>query len=250
MRFTSQLAVIGSIGAFALASNFSDAAPIPWSNPNGSNADISWANGESDNGLFGSPTVVGTSFLFFPSNFKAQASDGNSQTTADRLSFKLTAAPGKQIEKITFSELGDWTILGMGAVKASGALFVTKLNSPGFGSTYVDAMDVVYQDVANSNTINGPAGFPNATGNGTWGGVYTVNLPAGVSSVQIVMNNIMQATTSGQGSTAYIEKKVIGPGNQDPTFTLDVFVPEPASLGVLFMGAAALLRRSRRASVN
>jgi hypothetical protein len=249
MRFTTQLAAIGSISALALSS-FSFAAPIPWTNPNGSNSEISWANGESDSGLFGSPTIVGTSFLFFPNNFEANASDGSSQTTSDRLSFTLTAAQGKQIEQITFKELGDWTILGIGAVKASGALFVTQLNSPGFATTYVDTMDVVYTDVANNTTINGPAAFPNSTGNGTWEGVYTINLPDGVTSVQIVMNNIMQAVTTGQGSTANIEKKVIGPGTQSPTFTLDVFVPEPASLGVLFMGAAALLRRSRRTSSN
>ncbi len=248
MFATIKSATLGGIGALALASSSTFAAPVPWSNPNGAGTDASWSNGQSDNGLFGSPTVDanGTSFLFFPSNFKAQSTNGVAQTTSDRLSFTLTAAPGKQIQQVKIHELGDWSILNGGSVKASGALYITKLNVPGFGTVWSDTLDTVYKDVANNITYNPPSQFPNAPGNGTWDGDFVINLPTGVTSVQVVLNNILQATSTASG-TSFIQKKVVGtPGGDTPQFKIDLIVPEPTSLSFLGLGGIALLRRSRR----
>lgn len=242
MFFSSRLATLSGIGAFALAGTWVLAAPVPWTSPSGSNSEISWSNGQSDKGLFGDPIVSGTTFLFFPSSFEATASNGSAQTTSDRLSFKVTAAPGKEISSITIKEVGDWSIEGGGSVKASGALYVTKLNSPGIGSLWTDTLDVVYQDLDNSTTYTSPA-RPTSPGGGTWEGIYTINLPSGVTSIQIVLNNILQATSTA-GGTAFIQKKVVGgPGEDDPQ--IEVVIPEPASLGLLLFGAAGLLRRRR-----
>lgn len=249
MFATTQLATFGGIGALALASSCAYAAPVSWTNPNGSNSVVSWSNGQSDKGLFGDPTVNGSTFLFFPSNFEAEASNGSAKTTSDRLSFKLTAAEGKEIQKVTIKELGDWSILGGGTVKSFGTLYITRLNSPGFGSVWTDTLDVIYEDVENSNTINSPS-KPNSEGSGTWDGTFTIDLPAGVTSVQVVLNNILQASSTA-GGTAFIQKKELGgPGNGDPQFEIDVVVPEPTTLGLLFVGAAALLRRQRNCTSN
>jgi hypothetical protein len=249
MFATTQLATLGGIGALALASSCVFAAPVSWTNASGSNSVISWSNGQSDKGLFGDPTVNGSTFLFFPSNFEAEASNGSAKTTSDRLSFKLTAAEGKEIQKVTIKELGDWSILGGGAVKAFGTLYITRLNSPGFGTVWTDTLDVIYNDIENSTVINSPA-RPNGEGSGTWDGTFTIDLPAGVTSVQVVLNNVLQASSTAGGS-AFIQKKFLGdPGNGDPQFQIDVVIPEPTTLGLLFVGAAGLLRRRRNCTSN
>ncbi|GIW75406.1 MAG: hypothetical protein KatS3mg104_0469 [Phycisphaerae bacterium] len=242
MYFTSRHAALSGMVAFALAGTCVHAAPIPWTSPSGSNADISWSAGQSDNGLFGDPIVSGTTFLFFPSAFQATASGGSAQTTSDRLSFQVSAMPGKFLSSITIREVGDWSIEGGGSVKVAGALYVTKLNSPGIGSIWTDTLDVVYQDLDNSTTYNSPA-RPTSDGGGTWEGIYTINLPAGVTSIQVVLNNILQATSTA-GGTAFIQKKVVG-GPSSGDDQIEVVIPEPASLSLLFFGAAGLLGRRR-----
>lgn len=249
MFATIRSTTIGGIGALALLGSSVFAAPVPWSNPNGSNSQVTWANGQSDKGLFGSPTVNGSSFLFFPSNFEASASNGSAQTTSDRLSFTLTAPAGKEITQVKLHELGDWSILGGGSVKVSGALYITKLNSPGFGTVYSDTLDTVYKDFENNITYNPPAGKPNIPGSGTWDGDFVITMPAGVTSVQVVLNNILQATST-VGGTSFIQKKELGQAGTDPQFKVDVILPEPSSLSFLGLGAIALLRRSRRKTIT
>lgn len=255
MSATTRLATLGGFGALALASSCVYAAPVSWSTPSGSNSQLSWANGQSDKGLFGDPVVSGSSFLFSPTNFRAESSNGVAQTTSDRLSVVVTAAPGKEIDSITIHELGDWSILGGGVVKAFGALYITKLNTPGFGNVWSDTLDVVYDDTATlaTNDYVSPA-KPNVDGDGTWDGTFYIDLPEGVTSVQLVLNNILQATSSANG-TSFIEKKYVGdpgdPGNPTgPMFKLEVQVPEPASLSLIAMLGGALLRRQRNKSTN
>jgi len=245
MFATTQFTTLASgIGALALASSSVFAAPVAWTTPSGSNSDISWTNGQSDKGLFGDPTINGSTFLFSPSSFEATASNGSAQSTSDRLAFKLTAAEGKEIQKVTIKEFGDWSIIGGGGVKAFGALYLTKLTSPGFGSVWSDTLDVIYADIENNNTINSPS-RPNSEGAGTWDGTFTIDLPAGVTSVQVVLNNILQATSTAGGSAVIQKKGLGGPGNGDAQFVIEAIIPEPTTLSLLFIGGAALLRRQR-----
>lgn len=212
-----------SLGAFAAS-----AAPVPWSQPSGSTPFFDYSNGQSDNGLFGSPNIAGTTFEFFPSSFQAQSSNGSSANTSDRLSFTLTAKPNQTIQGITISEAGDYAILGIGTVNAQGALFVTNLNQFAF----------------QSDTLHTTPTFPLGTttaANGLWTGSSQVLFPPGWTKVQVVMNNILQ-TQSGPNSSAEIDKKVVG-----ADVLIGIIVPEPTSVGLLAVGGAMfLLRRSRK----
>ena len=216
--------------AMALTFVLSAAAhAVPWSNPNGTVPGVfSWSNGGSDNGLFGDPTIVGSSFVFSPNNFVATASNGSASTVSDRLFFTLDIAPGFQFGGITISEFGDYSILGGGAVAATGALFVTDLNS---GSTQSSLLSTNPVFPVSTNTF----------ANGLWSGVASVTMPNGVTRVTVVLNNVLQATSQA-GGTSLIEKKGAGAGIQ-----IDIFVPEPATAG-LFGGVAAMLLTRRRRS--
>lgn len=222
MRYSKLVALV--IAAVVSIVSIRTASAVPWMNSSGSTPMFSWSNGGSDHGLFGDPVVIGSQFIFSPSNFRALSSNGVAQTTADRLFVTIDLAPGYTIQNITLSENGDYSILGTGTVQASGFMFITDLNNG---------------NVATGTMSTTPT-FPLSTTSsafGLWSGVLTVPLPNGATRVTIVVNNILQAI-SGANSTAYIEKKTGG-------ITIDIVVPEPASLSMLTLGGLLLGRRRR-----
>ena len=72
------------------------------------------------------------------------------------------------------------------------------------------------------------------TTDGEWTGTAQVNLPAAARSVQVVLNNVLQAYSSPNG-TALIEKKDVG---------ITIIIPEPTSmLAVAGLSMLAVRRR-------
>jgi hypothetical protein len=214
----------------AVAAN---ALPVPWSNPSGTVPGVfSWSNGQSDNGLFGSPIVSGTSFTFFPTNFRATSNNGVPQTTTDRLFFQVDVAPGAaDLNGVIVNELGDYSITNGGTVSAETFLFVTNLDLP----VNPPSNPLVSQASSNPN-------FPLVVAqpgnqNGTWVQTASQPLPSGWRRITIVLNNVLQAATP-QGGTATIEKKVGG-----ITITL---VPEPGMISAAIAGLGALMIRRRK----
>jgi len=226
IAFGLALMVAGTLGGAV------QAAPIPWSNSSGMSSTLMWSNGQSDNGLFGDPVIVdndpsspGTHFIFFPNNFKAVSSNGIAANTSDRLSVTLMVkSADAKFLSFDVKELGDYSILGTGSVSATGALFVTNLNSP-FGT----ASDTLH--------TNPPMPVTTVTAaSGNWEGNESV--PGnGWTKVQLVLNNVLQAT-SGPNSTSQIEKKVV-------PIDIRIIVPEPTTAGLLLMTGGMFLARRR-----
>ncbi len=253
-------AVAVSLGGLASSSY----AAIPWSAPNGSSPGnvFTFANGGSDNGLFGDPVVSDGGFTFFPSNFYAESSNGVAQTKRDRLFVTLNLPAGatnsSKLIGVQVGEIGDYSILGTGSVKVSGLLTLTILgtwrNDPAnvVGLTFTDTMDadgvVNFADgpVNDFGTTPGmPISVANGSVDGEWRAMMAVPVPEGfeAKSLQLVLNNVLQAT-SGPNSTSFIEKKVIG----DPGVRIRILVPEPATMTAMAgVGLLMLRRRSRNA---
>ncbi|MEM6313944.1 MAG: PEP-CTERM sorting domain-containing protein [Planctomycetota bacterium] len=183
-----------------------------------------YSGGGSDAGLFGSPDfVTSTGFLFSPDGFVAadNVDDDTSVTTTDRLEVRITAKPGLTLDKITIEEQGDYSILGPGSVQVTGALFLT---GPGLGSGVGDLL-----------TTN--PGMPITTvGSGLYDGMVMIDLPDGITEVVLVYNNTLQADS--EGGAALIQKKTAG-------LEINVVIPEPATMGLLALGAPMLMRRRR-----
>ncbi len=205
---------LGVVAAAGSASAF-----VPWSNPNGNGSFFSWSNGGSDNGLFGSPILVnGDSFVFFPSNFRAQSSNGVAAQTSDRLSFTLEAFQGFEFSQITITEIGDYGVLGGGTVAANMALFTTDLNN---GRIATDNQTFT----ANSGLSNW-----NLTAQTTLTG------PPAWTKIQVVLNNNLLAI-SRDGGLSFIEKKV--------TRGIIITVPTPGAMALLGLGGLVATRRRR-----
>jgi hypothetical protein len=226
--------VLGTVVSTGVVSSLVQAA-VPWTVPNGSSPGnlFDYSGGGSDEGLFGNPVVTDAGFLFFPTNFFAESSNGAADTTRDRLfvtiDLPVNSPANTVIDKIIIEELGDYSILGTGSVKATGLLTATVLDNlaitPPVGSVYHNSLitDPVFP-VSTTTSIDGD-----------WTGTMTVDLPPGVTSVQIVLNNVLQAT-SGAGSTSFIEKKNAG-------VEITLVIPEPATLSLIGFGTLLLGRR-------
>jgi hypothetical protein len=220
MRKVFTFAVIaGAVAASAGTAN----AFVPWNNPNGVGNFFTWSNGGSDNGLFGSPTLVGgDTFVFFPQNFRADSTNGSVGTAHDRLEFELEAFVGFDFSQITIREFGDYGIFppgNPGYVSANMGLFVTDLNN--------------FRVATDNQTFQATSGISN------WTLASTTNLaaqPPAWTKIKIVLNNNLIAI-SGANGAAFIEKKVTG--------ALIITVPTPGSLALAGLGGLAAIRRRR-----
>lgn len=225
IRSSIRATALAAAVVYAAGSAF---AFVPWSNPNGSATYFDWANGGSRNGLFGSPTLVGgDTFVFFPSNYRAQAVNGATVEVEDRLEFDLFVHTGYKLTGIQIAEYGDYGVLGEGSYASdSGSLFLTNLDN---GATRV-------------GDITTNPGSPITTqGFGNWAGAASVSVSqenTDWTRVHFVLDNNLVAHAA-DGGLAYIEKKVFGSGIQ---ITL---VPAPGSIALAGMGGLLAFRRRR-----
>jgi hypothetical protein len=217
-----------------------------WTNSSGSTAHFTWANGQSDNGLFGNPTVEPTGFTFSPNNFVASSAFGSGANAikSDRLEVTVTATPASGgIRGVNFGELGDYTIFNGGGVNAHAYVLVQILDNDWTGTSN-------YSSVLTSTTPTMPVfGHTGQVVQGEWTGQAGVTFDGKTAqSIKIILNNVLQAI-SGPNGTALIQKKLVddpdgpGPGIEIVGANL-VYAPEPASLAAI--GGAVLLVLVRR----
>ncbi len=201
---------------------------VPWTNQAGATGNFTWANGGSDNGLFGSPTIVGNSFVFFPSGFRAQSVNGVPDARADRLSVDLTAIAGFFFTHVVIEEFGDYAVAGPqgGFVNVLGVLRVT---------------DLIGGGVHNGPLVTNPP-MPVFAGAGAWTGLASVDVSNELPvwrRINVQMFNEVIAV-SVPGGVAYIEKKVVGAGVRIR------IIPTPGSAALLLSAAGVAAFRRRR----
>ncbi len=190
-------------------------ANILWSNPSGTAGFFDWQNGQSLNGLFGDPTLIGGNTLaFFPSNFRAESLDGLTDSVYDRLEFELNAHSGFSFQNIAISEFGDYGIFDSGCVQVSGSLTVTNLDTSESLTASLSS-DLLMPQTGNILTWQ------------AWSGVNISE--QNWTHIKITLENCLYAL-SDEESVAFIEKKVLG-----NAVTLQI-IPEPTTVAMLSLG--------------
>lgn len=226
MRKTTFVASVLAVAAAFTSASFAG----PWLVPNGSTANYVYSNGGDDNGLFGQPIVLPEGLAFSPAGFVAQSSGGSTGPQSqknDRLYVTLTSpTQGKTLDFVKLGEAGDYTIFNGGGVKAWAYLVVRVLDADWVGNR------VFTSTMAANPTM--PVTTAGNAGSG-WDGTASVTLPAKAHSVQVVLNNVLQAYSSPNGN-ALIEKKDFG---------ITILLPEPTSL--MGLAGLSLLAARRRA---
>jgi hypothetical protein len=221
-------ASIAAIGIILLA--FSTAqAETCWSNSSGSADYFDWQNGQSASGLFGDPMLSGDTFVFFPSNFRADSLDGLDGSVYDKLEFELIAHTGFSFKNFDFSEFGDYGIFDEGSVNVLSSISIENLDTA---------------QVLSSDFTSNPS-MPASGGQDIWEAEAQLAInSADWTHIKITFDNELLAS-SQPGSVSFIENKIFSSGITMQT------IPEPATVTILCLGAAFMLRdfRNRKSDI-
>jgi len=197
--------------------------------------------------LFGAPSVSQDALVFSPVSFGAFASGaGASDFTDGTLAGTIVAKPNKVIEKVLFSESGDWTLAGGVGTAATNAwvaasLFVRVLEIDGVGVNPIQ-LNTNFTFSPSDGTYNLVDDRGNAQ---IWNGGVEVDVSAMIAAagktgkatkVTISLDNQLYAASEA-GTIAHIKKKTVD------GVTITAIVPEPMSLCLLALGALAIARR-------
>lgn len=206
---------------------------VSWTVPNGSAGGFDYLGGRSDNGLFGDPLIVGNTFIFFPSNFRAES--GGDQNVNDRLQVEILAHADFEITGVAIQELGDYQITGTGEVSVSGTLQLTDLENfepfPPFPRSRNAALSIVPGSPIAGTDIDGQ-----------WQATAARDLSADVPGwehLMLVLTNEVAAVADA-GSVSSIEKTGTAGA------VLVTVIPEPATVLLLAVPLAILRARRRR----
>jgi len=228
----TRIAMIAGLAAAGAAN-----AQVAWGNgmASGSATFFDWANGHNSNtNLFGTPTLIGSAFYFFPSDFVARSDNGAAPAgftdhATDTLEVDLIAHAGFKIDGISVQEVGDYSITGTGAsADINGTLQIS---------------DVAHGSLVPASLGYNPV-FPATSGfNTSWSGNVMTDLTAvefGVpfSVIHISVTNNLIAF-SVPGSSSVIRKTIVG-----GAMAINV-LPEPGVLALVAMAGLVGARRRR-----
>ncbi len=188
--------------------------------------------------MFGAPSAGVDNVMTFPMpSFIATASNNASDLSAGALEFTFDADPGKLISTVSIFESGGYGITGGagGSVSVAGALTVRYFDD--LTQQFVTLADPIHIVVSPGGLPGGA--FPvDGTGTGTWLGAALIDLAdLGIqtSSVIVAMDNTLAASALA-GGTATISK--------DELTVNTTIIPEPASLVLMGLGLAMVVKRS------
>lgn len=196
------------------------------------NADnFSWTDGKDDNGRFGSPFLVGDTFLFTTS-FLAESAGDQTVNDEDTVYVDLLANSGMKFSGMTVTAFGSYNITGPGGVDVTANLSASE--NDGLMRSWNGPL---------ATTPLFPIEIVSGSTNGNWDGSSVIDIesifPEPSDNIHIEMHNNVIAFSSGTGSAS------INAQFQDLAieFTL---VPEPACLALVAMGGLMLACRRRR----
>ncbi len=229
---TSKTLLVGAaLGVLVSAGAPASAAFVPWTVDNGSAAGFSFANGGSEDGLFGDPFIFGNTFFFTPAGFQAQATNGASDSISSTLSVDLMADGGFQFSQVRIDVFGEYFIDENGDEPNTGSVDATGM---------IDIDDLNSTDMFSSPLVTNPL-FPvsgDTAGSINWMGSITLNLGAGLTDVHLEWTQGLLAVASANGSSN-ISFTV---GQQQIAVTI---IPAPGAAMLLGLGSLAAVRRRR-----
>ncbi len=200
--------------------------------------------------LFGVPEVTVNELDFDPAAFGSSSGGSTVDLTDGQLNFDFELLAGAGLTSLIIDEGGDFTLFGAGTAATSvayglyAAVTVTEVDGVSITPFTVSGSTSVTEDLVTSPGLNQPwsLGLFLDLGAALVGNGYS-GFTEGVTAGEFVLNNTLVAT-SEVGTLAFIAKKdlsIIPGGDLVP----DDVIPEPTTLALVLIGAAASLRARR-----
>ena len=192
------------------------------------------SNTNPDQALFGMPTLVGNTTLFFPTDFSSTASNGASDATDGTLEMTLRAKSGFAIAGVRITEIGSYSLTGSGGTAATTASISGLLTVGG------DQVALAPQPSGGTLSFSMPtdsAGSYTAT-------AYIDLSGLGLTEVDFSLFNLLE-TSSESDTTATIQKSI--ESNKVEVELVATPVPLPGAVWLLGSALAPLAWLRRRA---
>lgn len=176
-------------------------------------------------GLFGPASLSGDTLYFTPTSFKSESLNGAGFALSNStMNIQVSAHEGWAFSNVALIEKGDYILLG-GASTAD----VT-------GQMRVFDLDSVLTDMTTSIQATAAldhVGLP--TTNWEAGAVIDLSAWADTRAVNVTVQNLLLASTSGASSLAFVDKKFVG---LNPAMTAIQIspVPEAHTYGMMLAG--------------
>ena len=247
-RFAAGIFAIVAMVAFATQAT---AGTFNYGNLSGNTVsfvDVEETSTSDPNALYGTPTVAGDALLFQSPNFISASSAGASDITEGILTMSVVADPGRSINLVAASEVGNWLLTGTGGALTSASVTPTLTVLPYFGATPLPGViPPITLAIAPSPP---PFTLAGGTLQGSFNGSAIVDLVntyflVGVTRVDISFTNLLE-TSSESNSSALIQKSfeslasvTVESGGGGP------IIPEPSSFA-LVMALVSVLGFVRR----
>ncbi len=256
-----------ALGAVLITLGGTSHAAMVYNNVMGNSVWLTNINESSPTGdvspLFGQPVLTsGDNFDFSPTGaFSAESTDGGGTDVTDgKLSFMVVAKQGFGINTFRVLESGIATLLdafdlGDALASVSGIVDIDIDEIDGVPVS-IELDDMLMEFTPNDGVYQHSVIATGPTKNVAWRGGVTVDIAAevanlnptiGVTKLTVTLDNILLATTTGQATSAGIDKKDFdiiittggGPGGE---------VPEPSSALLLMLSSLAMTIRAQRLS--
>jgi hypothetical protein len=185
-------------------------------------------------GLWGEPAVAGDTLTFTPLDFRAtQAGGPGVDFVTGSVAFDVWASPGFQIAAVVMTESGDSFLVGDGQTIVDGTLIA------GTAMT-----GLAFPSVRNASAFVGPGG--SGFDNPEWAASAAIDLAAPVVHLRVVLENELLAIAPGALDVADVNKALATVEIRTVAEPAPLLAPEPSSLLLLGLPAAALLAWRRR----
>ena len=186
--------------------------------------------------LFGTPSVSGNTLYFTPSNFKAEAGNGDYDFTHATVNIKVTAHTGWAFDDVNLLEKGDYVLLGIGSTaEVSGQIRVFDIASP--------LVDLTSSIVTTSPLVL--TGFPSKN----W--VANASVDASMwntaTALNVTVENLLFASTINSSTLSFLEKKFVG------VTIITTPVPEAETYSMMLAGLGLvgfMVARRRQRGIN
>lgn len=193
----TKVAVLAALSAFSLVTQ------AQLVTVNGTNVSFTYDN--TDLGLFGTPTVFGDSIFFTPTNFDAVSTNTNGAVIVNStVNVDVTVLnPNAYVfEGFSLIERGDYKLVGSNSSVDVGG----QLRARDF--TFNPLTEVNDFIVETAPLTNNDGNFHN------WEADAAVTISGaaweGVNTIRVTIENVLTATSTALGESAFLEKKLAG----------------------------------------